>query len=383
MKKNNSKLNRKPKIMSTKTKMIFIMSFLTLVIVGCVASMVIVLAAPKQKGILDVSIKYVGGLHKEREMFNGRYYYYYEMGEYPQTYAGAATSVTGLTETQEKFVCDMVVPVTASDFEFIENKEYNIWIDPNKLKYIKHVVTKNPNTGGTYTHGETIVDQEEAFFKIEPIIWDIVGYYTDDSKQTFIKASDNLNFNPKTTKNLVVISRTSLQSINWYTTNSDIDYDKSHIFKWLRTFENNVLLEYKDRKIIAQYNEYSDTSESLSGLPQYDGVFVKDPNDNSKNATVKEYAWLMSYYQSDSIFYNSTSEKIASASDFAIANYAKQDVGYSSIEKVGASPYWIRHSNVYESNTYCAGVIYASGGYGSHHLNNIERTIRPCLLINL
>ncbi len=44
--------------MSTKTKFIFLMSFLALVIVGCVASMVIVLAAPKQKGILDVSIKY-------------------------------------------------------------------------------------------------------------------------------------------------------------------------------------------------------------------------------------------------------------------------------------------------------------------------------------
>ncbi len=44
--------------MSTKTKMIFIMSFLSLIIVGCVASMVIVLAAPKQNGILDVSIKY-------------------------------------------------------------------------------------------------------------------------------------------------------------------------------------------------------------------------------------------------------------------------------------------------------------------------------------
>ncbi len=382
MKKNNSKLNRKTKIMSTKTKFIFLMSFLALVIVGCVASMVIVLAAPKQKGILDVSIKYDAfAIRKEAEQFNGRDYYYIRMGEYPQTYAGAATSVTGLTETQEKFVCDMSTATGIYETIITYGKEYNIWTDLSNNKFIKHTINKNHSGEGNFINNRIINNQEVAFFRIEPIKWDIVGYYTDDSKTNFIKASDSINFNPSHTKNLVVSSRMGLQAIPWYANSSqvDIDYNQSFIYSWLRTFENNVLEKYKDDMIIRVDNYYTDTSETVSWsqIATDTSVLVAEP--------AREYAWIMSYVQAIT-FFDSDSERMLSASDFALANFALLGLSNSSIARVGTSYCWLRDSfsNIIDGQNYrIVGIIPNDGTINRSQVHSCYDTVKPCLLINL
>ncbi len=370
MKKNNSILKRKTKIMSTKTKFIFLMSFLSLIIVGCVASMVIVLAAPKQKGILDVSIKYDAfAIQKEKEQFNGRDYYYIRMGEYPQTYAGAATSVTGLTETQEKFVCDMSTPASITATTIEENKEYNIWVDLQGYKYIKHRVTAY--TKGPYLNGDTIVDSEEAFFKIEPIKWDILGYYTDETKNTFISITDAANFDPNHTKNLVVISRNGLQAIPWYPNSktSDIDYDKSFLCSWLKTFENNVLEEHKDSKIEKVSNEFLDASLNTS---HYGNVMA---------GSVDEYAWVMTSLQID-VFFDSIVERYTSPSDFALATYSFINGSYSTIYRDGICDMWLRNSFTY-GDGYVVCFINSVGNLSSSYTDVTNYAVRPCLLVNL
>ncbi len=377
MKKNNSILKRKTKIMTTKTKMIFIMSFLTLVIVGCVASMVIVLAAPKQNGILDVSIKYDAfAIRKEAEQFNGRDYYYIRMGEYPQTYAGAATSVTGLTETQEKFVCDMSTAVNEKYTVFTEGKEYNIFVDSLGNKYIKHTINVYKNqyeeTDWVFENGTSPVNGEEAFFRIEPIIWDIVGYYTDDSKSAFVRASDS-NFDANHRKNLIVSSRYSLQTALWNVTEADIDYNNSYLYKWLRRFENNVLANFFD-KIEEFENTYNDTSETT------------EKKHIGNGGTVKERAWIIDINQSE-MMYPSKKERVCSPSDFALATYAYQWISNEAVTiakpQGGGCYYWTRTSCFFDS-TYWAVDVYNNGRLDD--VDNIHETrgvVRPYMLINL
>ncbi len=368
MKNFKSKLNKKTKIMTTKTKMIFIMSFLALVIVGCVASMVIVLAAPKQKGILDVSIKYDAfAIRKEKEQFNGRDYYYIRMGEYPQTYAGAATTVTGLTETQEKFVCDMSEATAWNASTFTQDKEYSIYKDTLGFRYIKHKVTLN-STSSTYINS-TVLSAEEAYFKIEPIKWDILGFYNND-KSDFTHVTDS-DFDPTVSTNLVVISRVVLQAMAWYPTNTDVDYNASSVYKWLRTFEDNVLAEFKDSKIEKVSNQYTDSSATTSWSQIAE-------NTATMAGSVEEFAWIMDYTQAATLF-NYKNERNCSPSDFALATYAYMATSYDSITRTGTCLSWLRSSY----RGYYAGTVDPDGSFYYYGVNIPSRAVRPCLLINL
>ncbi len=343
--------------------------------------MVIVLAAPKQKGILDVSIKYDAfAIRKEAEQFNGRDYYYIRMGEYPQTYAGAATSVTGLTETQDKFVCGVSYGTSPTESTF-QNKEYNIWRDSLGNKFIKHTINMRYGTGGTFLGGQAINDFEESFFKIESIKWDIIGYFTDDTKTTFIKASDTTNFNPNHTENLVVTSRTALQGMSWYSTNVDVDYLQSNIYSWLRTFENSVLKISQNNKISMVENLYTDTSDNDWGT-------IANSTTTFASTPAYEYAWVMDYWQALSVFYDERTgypERRCSPSDFALATYAYQESGYQTIEKATVCTLWLRTSFYLDDasfhNTAC--LISRGGSVDYHNICNAYYAVRPCLLVNL
>ncbi len=371
--------------MSTKTKFIFLMSFLTLVIVGCVASMVIVLAAPKQNGVLDVSIKYDAfAIRKEAEQFNGRDYYYIRMGEYPQTYAGAATSVTGLIETQEKFVCDMSETTGVFTCTVTENKEYNVWIDKIGGRYIKHTTTPyGISDTFLYANGKNPASGEIAYFRIDSIKWDIIGYYTDDSKETFIKASDESNFDPSHKNNLVVASRIALQAMSWYPTNSDINYYEnenkySTVYHWLRTFEDNILHEFKNTKIELVENYFTDSNGENTSWET-----IKNNSATMISSPVFEYAWIPDYNQASALFSNNK-ERLVGTSDFAIATYAYQNYTGSNnnITKENSCNQWLR-SSYYSEDIFCAGIIDYYGALHNGYIYDTYTTVRPCMLVNL
>ncbi len=372
MKKNQSKLNQKSEVLTTKTKFIFLMSFLALVIVGCVASMVIVLAAQKQGGGVDVSIRYTADLgpkiEKEAVQFNGRDYYYVEMGEYPQTYAGAFASAT-VTLSNEKFVCDLSTPTSSNVTTITEDKEYDVYTDALGFRYIKHKVNKYSSTSGTYVGGQTITTGEEALFKIEPIKWDIVGYYNND-KTDFTRASDG-DFDPNHTTNLVVTSRTALQAMPWYPNSrkTDVNYNQSFVYTWLRTFEDNVLAEFKDGKIEQVSNQYMDTSANTS----YTGTVMA--------GSVEEYAWVMDYTQANTLF-ASNNERKSSPSDFALATYAYMNTSYDSITRTGTCDSWLRSSYL-SGSSYYAGRVRNDGSFYNSFVYYAYYAVRPALLINL
>ncbi len=308
----------------------------------------------------------------EDEMFNGRHYYYVEMGEYPQTYVGAATAVTGLTETQDKFVCDMSTPTSTTATTITENKEYNIWVDAVGNKYIKRTVNPRDTTSHYfYVNGSTPVKDEVAFFKIEPIKWDVVGYYNND-KTIFTKVTDD-GFDRNATTDLIVISRTGLQAMPWYPNSrtTDVNYNQSFVYTWLRTFEDNVLSEFKDSKIEQVSNQYMDSSANTS----YTGTVMA--------GSVEEYAWVMDYTQANTLF-ASNAERRSAPSDFALATFAYQYPGssYNNITKNASCVSWLRSSYIIDSNYY-AGRVYHDGSFSNGTVDYTHYAIRPCVLINL
>ncbi len=336
--------------------------------------MVIVLAAPKQKGILDVSIKYVGGLHKEREMFNGRYYYYYEMGEYPQTYAGAATTVTGLTETSEIFTINLSGTDSSSvDYQYVDNKDYNVFVDIYGNRYIKHFATiESSESGEIYFRNNERAVGGDAYFKIEPIKWDVIGYYTDDSKSTFVKAS-NYEFDAKQTKNVVLTTRYALQAMLWNKTDSDVDYKDSTICKWLADFYNKRLTAFE--KVIQNVtNSYNDSSKHT------------EINHYSDGGTVDERVWIMDYAQASSVFFYSYDfdNRRVSPSDFAIANYSTCNHNYSTIYRPngGSCQMWLRSAIMNSEGIVCAGYSDGLGFVNSHGVRYPRSGVRPCMLVS-
>ncbi len=326
----------------------------------------------------------------EGKQFNDRNYYYVEMGEYPQTYAGAATAVTGLTETQDKFVCDMSTATSDSETTITENKEYNMWKDASGNKYIKHMVNiRESNTAKEYINGQIPVTGEEAYFKIEPIKWDIVGYYNND-KTVFTRVTDTATFNPEHSENLVVVSRTTLQAMPWYpnTYTEDIDYymtetKYSSVWHWLRTFEDHVLTEFKDVNIIKMANEYNDVSETSWNNIKNNTVTV--------GGTVDEYAWMMDYNQANSIFYvegsDGDAERRCAPSDFALATRAdlhESGTDYNNITRNASCGIWLRSSCHNSGTNYLyAARINHDGPLNGTYAYRTYRTIRPCMMINL
>ncbi len=314
-------------------------------------------------------------LIKDPNQFNNRDYYYVEIGEYPQTFAGYESDVTGMDSTRgEVFKIDFY-DSTANTFT--PNTEYLVY-EKEGERYIKHKVQKRDSD--SVFSGTTVActDGAFAYFKIEPIKWDVVGYYTDDTKATFIKASDATNFNPNHTTNLVVQSRTALQTVAWNLTNVDVDYNTSTIYSWVTGFYDKHIKNAEHAENIQEVtNQYTDSS--ATSWAQITG------NTAPTAGSVKEHVWIMDYNQANTM-YNGNTERKASPSDFAIATKATCYKGssYVTIHRgEGVACYsWLRSSFFYGSS-YIAGFVYIDGSFGNGIVSGTYYAVRPALLINL
>ncbi len=321
-------------------------------------------------------------LEMKTEVWNGTTYYYVEMGEYPQTFAGYTASVGSTwTTTGETIKIDLSGTKGASGYG-TANTEYAVYSDGNGGRYIKHTVAANSTSYKFMGNGGTTkTTAGEAWFKLEPIKWDVVGYYTDDNKTTFVKVSDTTNFDPDHKENIVVKSRDALQGMVWNSENTDVDYIASDIQGWLRNFEDNFLSEYKDTYIEQVTNDYNDTNET-------------DKSEMTGNTapvagSVDEYAWLMTYDQAKNWFTgstDSTTTRAFSPSDFALATRAYQstNTSYTTITKPnGGTCYWWLRSSFDNGGDYCAGVVTFSGLIHTTFVYYNYYAVVPAMLINL
>ncbi len=270
--------------------------------------------------------------------------YYVEMGEYPQSYAGTTSTMTPTKLEGEQFGLISTSGTTS----------YDVYQDAN----------------GRY------VLKSSKYYKFEPIIWDVLGYYEADGT-TFHKYTET-EFNNWMSSNLVIQSRTVLDSSKqWYGSNTDINFNESNMFNWLNgeghSFLNDAFTADEQAKIATRTYKINDTD--LIQVSNASACKEKELTDATTQLDCSSKVWLMSYAEIDGIYYTagSNAARIAYNTAFAAGN----ETGGT------ATSYWLRSSFSYASYSYYyAGFIDTSGNLIYNYMFNTYG-VRPALLVNL
>ena len=303
------------------------------------------------------------------------------MGKYPQTYVGDTMNAELEAWYTNQPVAETYTAykgrTTTSPYELNEPVVYNAYeyIDGNTYCQVPEADLYNSGAK-TFNDGTTIVNGETYWFKVEPIQWRVLTEnYTDTENTTPVSyllseyvLSGNTTFNPST----------SNTNHTHYSAETNA----------LRPFLNEVFyadaFTTKEQALIAQRTL---TDADLDATKYGHGQ--TNPNDSSLTiaSTEKLNVFAPSYYDMintdygfNSSYSNYDQQRRASATDFAMANYAyKTTSNYPDIHGLASSYYWASSA---ASASYAFTVYY----YG-YVINNIVynelSAARPALLFNL
>ncbi len=300
------------------------------------------------------------------------------MGKYPQTYVGDTMNAELEAWYTNQPVAETYTAykgrTTTSPYELNEPVVYNAYeyIDGNTYCQVPQADLYNSGTK-TFNDGTTIVNGETYWFKIEPIQWRVLTEnYTDTENTTPVSyllseyvLSANTTFNPST----------SNTNHTYYSAETNA----------LRPFLNEVFYSdaftAEEKALIAQRTL---TDADLDATSSY----ANDP-DLTIASTEPLNVFASSYYDMINTDYGFNSsngsndqQRRASATDFAMVNYAYKSTStsYQDIHGIGASYYWT--SSAYSASTYA----YSVGNRGSvlrDPVNFEYNAVRPALLFNL
>ena len=315
----------------------------------------------------------------EEEVINGQTYTFVYFGKYPQTYVGDTMNA----ELEEWYTDQPVAETytaykgrtTTSPYELNEPVVYNAYeyIDGNTYCQVPEADLYNSGAK-TFNDGTTIVNGETYWFKVEPIQWRVLTKnYTDTENTTPVSyllseyvLSGNTTFNPST----------SNTNHTHYSAETNA----------LRPFLNKVFyadaFTTKEQALIAQ-RTLTDADLDATKYGQ------TNPNDSSLTIASTEklnvfapsyYDMIEADYRFNSSYSNQDQQRRASATDFAMANYAyKTTSDYTDIHGLASSYYWTSSA---ASASYAYYVNHAGRVYRSNV--NIERSAaRPALLFKL
>ena len=302
------------------------------------------------------------------------------MGKYPQTYVGNTmnkelkTWYNSLTQTEKDNPTE-----TYTAYKGYSGSTLNTPVVYNAYEYIDgNTYCRVPeadlyNSGAkTFNDGTTIVNGETYWFKVEPIQWRVLTEnYTDTENTTPVSyllseyvLSGNTTFNPSTSN-----------------TNSAYYSAETNA---LRPFLNEVFyadaFTTKEQALIAQRTL---TDADLDATSSY----ANDP-DLTIASTEKLSVFAPSYYDMINTNYGFNSsygdydqQRRASATDFAMANYAyKTTSNYPDIHGLASSYYWT--SSAASASSYAYNVNFY-GSVNSYRVNPGDSAARPALLFNL
>lgn len=317
----------------------------------------------------------------EEEVINGQTYTFVYFGKYPQTYVGNTmnkelkTWYNSLTQTEKDNPTE-----TYTAYKGYSGSTLNTPVVYNAYEYIDgNTYCRVPeadlyNRGAkTFNDGTTIVNGETYWFKVEPIQWRVLTEnYTDTENTTPVSyllseyvLSGNTTFNPST----------SNTNHTHYSAETNA----------LRPFLNEVFyadaFTTKEQALIAQ-RTLTDADLDATKYGQ------TNPNDSSLTiaSTEKLNVFAPSYYDMintdygfNSSYSNQDKQRRASATDFAMANYAYKDTSYQDIHGLASSYYWT-------SSAASASYAYLVNHAGSVYYFDVyaeSSAARPALLFNL
>ncbi len=330
---------------------------------------------------VDVDLKNPLLIKADAKTYNNRTYYYVEMGEYPQTFAGYASNASvasKMTDSGEDIYLDIATPTSEHHSTYEQNIKYDVYKNSKGERFIKYNITLLAEPMDTWIKrvslfsDNTVAVLGEAFFKLEPLKWDVVGYYADENKSQFVKV-DDAEFDPYHKTNIIVNTRAVIQAMPWNVVNTDVNYNNSTVYSWLQSFDDKVLSEYSEN-IIPVLNTFNNTASTTT----------KEHNGNGGSVT--ENVWIYDYNQVQ-LYFSSDPELRATASDFAVATHTQmffQSYG-GTIESIYTSTYILRSSFKDGDYIRCA-TINMYGVYGDNnnpgYINYTYHGVRPAMMIN-
>ena len=302
------------------------------------------------------------------------------MGKYPQTYVGDTMNAELEAWHTNQPVAETYTAykgrTTTSPYELNEPVVYNAYeyIDGNTYCRVPEADLYNSGAK-TFNDGTTIVNGETYWFKVEPIQWRVLTQnYTDTENTTPVSyllseyvLTANTTFNPST----------SNTNHTHYSAETNA----------LRPFLNEVFYKdaftTKEQALIAQ-RTLTDADLDATKYGQ------TNPNDSSLTiaSTEKLNVFAPSYYDMieadygfNSSYSNQDQQRRASATDFAMANYAyKTTSNYPDIHGLASSYYWTSSAAFASSRAF--NVFYA-GTVAYDYVYYEDLAARPALLFNL
>ncbi len=296
----------------------------------------------------------------------GNYFYYVELGEYPQTVVEDSSLVAALNALSDTAKTGRSFVIGGGrDSDQTEQVEYAY----KGAKYVKVASADVNGTGDEYkfSTGTKAASGSTYWFKVEPIKWYLLEAYST-TKTAYAGSTTNLRVlsEKRLTSNVVMDSDVEVYS--WNTSNmrawlNDVFYvnvfsagDKACIVKNTTRYFDAIIDDMSE-----EYEKPDDYTVTTGGV------------------TTEDYVWLTSYYEMGNTYYGDNmylnkNGRAAQTTDFAIANGAQMDAN-------GCGFYWLRSPGY---DQYCAcGVDYNGNiGYGVGMYYS-GYGIRPALTISI
>ena len=299
----------------------------------------------------------------------GTTYKFVDVGQYPQDYVGYELN----ENLKDWYISENPSSV---DSYTVYNPVSDIELDPDKYithyaytytdgkTYVRVPVTNVYGSSKTYSNGETVVDNDEAWFEVQPIKWRILTQEYDGGTTSYL------------------LSEQLLASSCFYINSASQANDYAKEDNYLRDYLTNVF--YKDAfsstdisKIVGRNLTESDlyplkNSGSARVVLSDQKVFAPTYND------------MLSYGFKDTTASDGT--RLKSPTDFAIANYTfiSTSASYPTIDRVngGTGSYFLCSSG--SSASFAYYVDYGGGVYDYNiYVNYTLVGVCPALLFNL
>ena len=291
------------------------------------------------------------------EAIGGNYYYYVELGEYPQMVVEDTVTVSALNALGDSAKTGRTFVVGASDDAAqTAHVEYSY----NGAKYVKvaSAVVYGTDAEYKFSTGTKATSGNAYWFKVEPIKWFLLEAYST-TKTAYTGSTTNLR----------VISEQILTANVMFDASTN-PWDTSNIRTWLNNAFYTSAFSAEDKGYIVK------NTTRYFGTGKYETK--DDYTVTTGGKTTEDNVWLPSYYEMGNTYYgtnaylNKNTLK-ATPTDFAVVNNVAMGSN-------GCGWYWLRSAGSASNYVY---LVNNGGGLGNSRVNFTSGGVRPALTISL
>ena len=299
----------------------------------------------------------------------GTIYEFVDVGQYPQDYVGDEMNEklkSWYNSEKPKSVDSYTVynPIGETSLASEKYIPHLAYTYTDGKTYVRVQATNVYGSGITYSNGETVKDNVEAWFEVQPIKWRILTKKYDGKNISYLMSEQLL------ASSCFYFDKSASQAN---------DYARSD--NYLRDYLTNVF--YQDAF------SSTDISRIVGRNLTKSDLYPLTPSEPTEVALSDQKVFAPTYNDMLSYSFKDTTAsddaRLKSPTDFAIANYTfiYTVAGYTTIDRVngGTGSYFLCSSGYSSSNAYFVG----NGGNvnGNYGVGNTDSGVCPALLFNL